>query len=94
VGWNPTETLSLRRRGPRPGDRALAPAVTARAPVEPPIPVPSPPQLVPLRVTEPEVQVILRALRTTTTGVVEARRLADVLAEEAALLRRAPQRSR
>jgi hypothetical protein len=36
------------------------------------------------------VHVILHALRTTTTGVVKARRLADVLAEEAALLRRAP----
>jgi hypothetical protein len=30
--------------------------------------------------------VILRALRTTTTGVPEARRLAGVLAEEAALV--------
>jgi hypothetical protein len=66
----------------------------ARAPVAPPPPVPSPPALVRLRVTEPEVQVILRALRTTTTGVVEARRLADVLAEEAALLRRAATRAR
>jgi len=59
----------------------------ARAPVEPPPDVPRPPQLVRLRVTEPEVRVILHALRTTTTSVVEARRLADVLAEEAALLR-------
>jgi hypothetical protein len=53
---------------------------------------PTPAALVQLRVTAPEVQVILRALRTTTTGVAEARRLADVLAEEAALLRRAPTR--
>ena len=60
-----------------------------RAPVEPSTPVLSPPQLVQLRVTGSEVDVILRALRTTTSGVLEARRLADVLAEEAALLRRA-----
>jgi hypothetical protein len=66
----------------------------ARAPAEPPTPVPPPPPLVRLRVTEPEVDVILHALRTTTTGVMEARRLADVLAEEAALLRRAPARPR
>jgi hypothetical protein len=46
------------------------------------------------RVTEPEIDVTLRALRTTTSGVVEARRLADVLAEEAALLRRPPARPR
>jgi len=64
-----------------------------RAPVEPPPPVPPPPELVPLRVTAPEVQVILRALRTTP-GDEQARRLADVLAEEAALLRRAPARPR
>ena len=56
--------------------------------------VPRPPKLVRLRVTAPEVQVILRALRTTATGVVEARRLADVLAAEAALLRREPSRPR
>ena len=62
----------------------------ARPPVDPPPAVPPPPALVGLRVTAPEVQVILRALRTTTSGVLEARRLADVLAEEAALLRRAP----
>ena len=62
----------------------------ARAPAEPPTPVPPPPQLVRLRVTAPEVQVILRALRTTPLGDEQARRLADVLAEEAALLRRAP----
>jgi hypothetical protein len=58
----------------------------ARAPREPPpIPGPPPPRLVRFRVTEPELAVILRALRTTTSGAVEARRLADVLAEEAAL---------
>jgi hypothetical protein len=37
------------------------------------------------RVTEPEVDVILRALRTTTTGAMEARRLADTLAQEVAV---------
>jgi len=47
-----------------------------------------------LRVTEPEVDVILPALRTTTAGVVEARRLADVLAAEAALLRHTVPRPR
>jgi hypothetical protein len=61
----------------------------ARAPREPPPPpVPPPPRLVRFRVTEPKVDLILRALRTTTTGALEARRLADVLAAEAALLRR------
>jgi len=63
----------------------------APAPSEPPLPPgPPPPRLVGLRVTEGEVGVILRALRTTTSGVVEARRLA----EEAALLRRAPNGAR
>jgi hypothetical protein len=66
----------------------------ASAPVPPPPDVSRPPKLVRLRVTAPEVQVILRALRTTTTGVLESRRLADVLAEEAALLRRARDASR
>jgi hypothetical protein len=66
----------------------------ARGRVEARPPVPPPRQLVRLRVTKPEVQVILHALRTTTTAVVEARRLADVLAEEAALSRRAPDGSR
>jgi hypothetical protein len=64
-----------------------------RPPTEPPLPVAPPPKLLRLRVTESEVAVILRALRTTTAGTLEARRLADVLAEEAALLRR-PSRSR
>ena len=59
----------------------------ARPPSEPPVPVPPPPRLVRLRVTEPEVAVILRALRTTPAGDEQARRLADVLAAEAALLR-------
>src|SRR5262249_7409975 len=77
------------RPGPRASHRASPPAVMGRAPAEPSTPVPSPPQLVQLRVTGSEVDVILRALRTTTSGVLEARRLADVLAEEAALLRRA-----
>jgi len=66
----------------------------ARPPVEPPPDVPRPPKLIRLRVTEPEVGVILDALRTTTTGVVEARRLADVAAAEAALSRRTPARAR
>jgi hypothetical protein len=67
----------------------------ARAPREPPPPpVPPPPRLMRFRVTEPEIAVILHALRTSTTGVAEARRLADVIAEEAALLRRAPARPR
>jgi hypothetical protein len=65
----------------------------ARAPTEPPPPpVPPPPRLLRLRVTEPEADVIVRALRTTSTS--EAQRLADVLDAEAALLRRAPTRSR
>jgi hypothetical protein len=65
----------------------------ARPPREPPpSPVPPPPRLLRLRVTEPEADVIVRALRTTTTS--EAQRLADVLAAEAALLRRTPGRSR
>jgi len=66
----------------------------ARPPVEPPPDVPRPLQLVQLWVTEPELDVIVRALRTTTSGVVESRRLADVVAAEAALLRRAPARPR
>ena len=66
----------------------------ADEPVPPPPDVPRPPKLVRLRVTAPEVQVILRALRTTTSGVLESRRLADVLAEEATLLRRARDGSR
>jgi hypothetical protein len=64
----------------------------ASEPIPPPPDVPRPPKLVRLRVTAPEVQVILRALRTTTTA--EAHRLADVLQEEAALLRRARAGSR
>jgi hypothetical protein len=47
-----------------------------------------------LRCTDDEAALILRALRTTTSGVVEARRPADVLAAEAALLRRARDRDR
>src|SRR5262249_38301767 len=83
------------RRGSSPGDRAPAPPVmAARGPIVQPVPVAPPPRLVRLRVTEPEAGVILRALRTTTAGVVEARRLADVLAAEAALLGRAPARPR
>jgi len=66
----------------------------ARGPIVLFEPVAPPPRLVRLRVTEPDVGVILRALRTTSTGVAEARRLAAVLAEEAALLRRAPVRPR
>jgi hypothetical protein len=67
----------------------------ARAPREPPPPpVPPPPRLVRFRVTQGEIHTIVHALRTTTTGVVEARRLADVIAEEAALLRRTPTRPR
>lgn len=64
----------------------------ARGPIVPPVPVAPPPRLLRLRVTEPEADVILRALRTTSTS--EAQRLADVLAAEAALLRRAPTRAR
>jgi len=67
----------------------------ARAPREPPpSPVPPPPKLVRLRVTEPEVDVIVRVLRATPPGDEQARRLADVLDAEAALLRRTPPRAR
>jgi hypothetical protein len=66
----------------------------ARPPGAPPSPVPPPPRLVRLRVTEPEVAVILRALRRTPAGDDQARQLADVLAEETALLRRPPGRPR
>jgi hypothetical protein len=68
--------------------------MAARGPIVPLEPVAPPPRLVRLRVAEPEVAVILRALRTATTRVVEARRLADVLAEDAALLGRAGARPR
>jgi hypothetical protein len=59
---------------PRARRRAAPPALMARAPREPPpSPMPEPPALVTLRCTDDEAALILRALRTTTTGVVEAR---------------------
>jgi hypothetical protein len=58
----------------------------ARPPREPPAPVPPPPRLVRLRVTEGEADLIVRVLRSASAG--DAQALADVLAEETALLRR------
>src|SRR5262249_16000920 len=79
----------VRGRGPRPGPCARAcapaPALMAPGPTGAPPPAAPPPRLVRFRGTEPEVGVILRALRATTDGVVEARRLADVLQHEAVL---------
>ena len=66
----------------------------ARPPSEQPPLDPPPPRLVRLRVTEPEAALIVRVLRATPSGDAQAQRLADILAEEAALLRHASPRAR